>query len=195
LSRKSPRIGGGVTRRLGRGPRHEPTLGLRDRRTPDGEHAPPRGEHAVDPRFSAASKASTDLQPEDNVPEAGRRERSQNLDADVGKPISHQKSSTASAPDLPLRPATGVQPSSSSPSKALRATLNGMPVSSASDAPESDSRDRNREPSPPRPGENPSETAGIRRGAKVRRRRRDAAAIASAPPVIPGAWATLLVLY
>jgi hypothetical protein len=89
-------------------------LGPRVRHTPDGEHEPPRGEraggeHAVDPHFSAASKASTDLQTEDSVPEAGRRDLAQNLDADVGKPISHQKSSTASMPDLPFRLDTGDQ--------------------------------------------------------------------------------------
>jgi hypothetical protein len=44
MSKKSPRMGGGVTRLFGRGPRHAPIRGHLERRTPDGEeHAPRRG--------------------------------------------------------------------------------------------------------------------------------------------------------
>jgi hypothetical protein len=45
MLKKSPRMGGGVTRLLGRGPRHAPIRGHLERRTPDGEeHAPRHGD-------------------------------------------------------------------------------------------------------------------------------------------------------
>jgi hypothetical protein len=77
LSRKSPRIGGGITRRLGRGPRHEPTLGPQASRRPNGDEddplrdEPAGGEHAGDPLFTTASETPIDLQPDEDPPGDG----------------------------------------------------------------------------------------------------------------------------
>jgi hypothetical protein len=175
-SKKSPRMGGSITRRFGSGPRHAPIRGHLERRTPDGEeHAPRRGDptggvFVGETTFSNTPWTFTDLQePDKPEVEEDRRDLSQYLDAGVGNPISFQKSATDSASDFFFLPDTVVQPSSSSPSRACCATRKGIASSSQPETPPSESSGENRDPAAGDPSLDGSDD---RHRAKVRRRRR-----------------------
>jgi hypothetical protein len=190
MSKKSPRMGGGVTRLFGRGPCHAPIRGHLERRTPNREEHAPRcgdptgGELFGKTTFSISPWTSTDLQQEPDIPEVeeDRHDLSQNLEAGVGNPISFQKLATVSASDSFFLPGTIVQPSSSSPSGACCATRKGIASLSLLETHPSEARGENRDPLDPAAGDPSLDGSDDRHGAKVRRRRRVCMFVYLLPP-------------